>query len=90
MLKEEITQKNYKKFKLTKSSFYKIYSRVLFFRSVIEPVKFMVLNLSEREFKAVKDFKLKGDIKSKKQGMGFKSFSMGSGKLSNKAGELNE
>lgn len=62
MMKGEIDQRNFKKFKLTKSSFYKVYSRVLFFRKVTDPIKFMVVNLSQREFLAVRNEELKDQV----------------------------
>ena len=65
ILKGEITPKNYQKFKLNKSAFYKIYSRVIFFNEVTEPIEYMVLNLSQREFQAVRNKQLKIEIKSK-------------------------
>lgn len=69
----KIGSKNYKKHDLSKSKFYKIYSRVLFYRKITDPVKLMILNLSEREFQAVRNNMLKTELPSKKP---FKSFHM--------------
>jgi hypothetical protein len=71
ILKGEITPKNYQKFKLNKSAFYKIYSRVLFFNEVTDPTKYMIINLSQREFQAVRNKQLKVDIKSKSKTRSF-------------------
>ena len=89
ILRGEINPKNYKR-KLSKSGFYKTYSRVLFYQKLTEPIKFMVLNMSQKEFFAVRNSMLKDDVKSKKQGKGFKGFSQGSRKLPQDKGEMNE
>lgn len=71
MLRGEINNKNYRKFRLSKSGFYKVYSRVLFFQKVTDPIRFMVVNLSGREFQAVRNTELKEEIESKSIGKSF-------------------
>lgn len=84
VLEGKIDNKNYKKFKLSKSQFYKVYSRILFYQKLTDPIKLMVLNLSQKEFLACRDSKLKTELPSKRQ---FESFSMDSRKQVKDEGE---
>ena len=72
ILIDKIDNKNYAKGKVSKNQFYNVNKRVQFYKRIVEPVKFLILNVSEKEFEAVKNMKLKTELPSKKQ---FKSFS---------------
>ena len=63
--------KDFKKLKITKSKAYKIYSRFLYIKEMHEKLIWMALNLSEREFQAVRNKELKTEQTSQHQKKSF-------------------
>lgn len=76
--------KDFKKLKISKSKAYKINSRFILWKEITEPIMFMCLNLSEREFRAVRDNRVKKLTSSKSSK---NSFSHPPIKLKNKVDE---